>query len=369
MNNFNKEQIKENLTLEDIYKLLISFKADPILKNGYIICKTICHNNEEHLDSASHKLYYYSNTHLFKCFTECAGDSFDIYDLIIKVYKTHNLTISLPQAVQYVIKFFNLPEYKQNSTFEENNLQDWDILNRYEGKAQEEEEKRQVELKIYDNKILKYLPHPRILPWEKEGITREVMEYCGICYDPSAQGIVIPHYDADNNLIGIRERTLIKENEEYGKYRPAIINYQMYNHPLGFSLYGLNWAKNNISKIKKVIVVEGEKSVLKYMSWFGIDNNIMVAACGSNLTQYQVDLLLNLGVEEIVIGFDRQFKKIGDEEWKQWTNKLKALNKKYSKYMNISFMFDKNNLLGYKDSPVDKDKETFLRLFYERVVL
>ena len=42
----------------------------------------------------------------------------------------------------------------------------------------------------------------------------------GICYDPLNMGIVIPHYDIDNNLIGIRERTLIKEEEVFGKYKP-----------------------------------------------------------------------------------------------------------------------------------------------------
>ena len=41
-------------------------------------------------------------------------------------------------------------------------------------------------------------------------------------------------------MIGIRERTLIKDNEITGKYKPAIINHKMYNHPLGFNLYNIN---------------------------------------------------------------------------------------------------------------------------------
>lgn len=72
-----------------------------------------------------------------------------------------------------------------------------------------------------------------------------------ICYNPSSQAIVIPHYDENGFLIGIRERTLIKENEIYGKYRPTYLNKQMYNHPLGFSLYNLNNSKNNIKILKK----------------------------------------------------------------------------------------------------------------------
>ena len=81
----------------------------------------------------------------------------------------------------------------------------------------------------------------------------------GICYDPLYEGIVIPHYDINGNLIGIRERTLIKENEIYGKYRPAIINGKMYNHPLSFNLYNLNFSKSNIKTTQKAIVYEGKR--------------------------------------------------------------------------------------------------------------
>ena len=123
----------------------------------------------------------------------------------------------------------------------------------------EERQQKQIDLKIYDNKILTFLPKPHILSWEKEGIKKEVCDYHNICYNPSSQAIVIPHYDKDNNLIGIRERTLIKENEVYGKYRPAYINKQMYNHPLGFALYNLNNSKDNIKKMKKVIIFERRK--------------------------------------------------------------------------------------------------------------
>ena len=195
------------------------------------------------------------------------------------------------------------------------------------------------------------------------------MEHNGVCYDPVYQGIIIPHYDIEKRLVGIRERTLIKENESNGKYKPAILNYKLYNHPLGFNLYNLNNSKNNIKKIKKVIIFEGEKSCLLYQSYFGIDSDLSVAVCGSNLVNYQVQLLLDLGVEEICIAFDKQFKEIGDEEWKGWTKKLNEINKKYSSLVKISFLFDKWNLLGYKDSPIDKGPDIFNELFKRRIII
>ena len=170
-------------------------------------------------------------------------------------------------------------------------------------------------------------------------------------------------------MVGIRERTLIKENESNGKYKPAILNYQMYNHPLGFNLYNLNNSKENVKQMKKVFIFEGEKSCLLYQSYFGVNNDLSVAVCGSSLINYQVQLLLSLGVEEIIIAFDKQFKEVGDDEWKAWTKKLKDLHKKYGSQVQVSFMFDKWDLLGYKDSPIDCGPEVFLELFNKRVVL
>ena len=133
--------------------------------------------------------------------------------------------------------------------------------------------------------------------------------------------------------------------------------------------YNLNNSKDAISIIQKAIVFEGEKSTLLYASYFGEENDISVACCGSSLISYQVQLLLSLGVKEIVIAFDKQFKKIGDDEWKRWTKKLKAIHTKYSGYVQITFMFDKTDLLGYKDSPIDRGPETFMKLFNERIIL
>ena len=120
------------------------------------------------------------------------------------------------------------------------------------------------------------------------------------------------------------------------------LNGQMYNHPLSFNLYNLNNSKDNIKALKKVIIFEGEKSSLLYASYFGEENDISVAVCGSSLITYQVKLLLSLGVEEIIIAFDKQFQEIGDDEWKRWTKKLTDIHTKYGAYAQISYMFDKN---------------------------
>lgn len=252
---YDKEELKKELTLEQVYDLLTELGAEPILKDNYIICKTICHNSD--LTNASHKLYYYANTHLFHCYTECGDASFDIYELVLKVGKASGrVNYSLPQAIVFVAKYFGYST--DNFEFEDcqEDLEDWKFINAFK-RGKEKSKPQQVELKVYDNAILKYLPCPRILPWEKEDITLEILKARGICYDPLNMGIVIPHYDINNNLIGIRERTLIKEEEVYGKYKPAILNGKQFNHPLGFNLYNINFSKDAIKRMKIAIVFEG----------------------------------------------------------------------------------------------------------------
>ena len=94
-----------------------------------------------------------------------------------------------------------------------------------------------------------------------------------------------------------------------------------------------------------------------------------VAVCGSSFINYQAWLLINQGAEEIIVCLDKQFKELGDDEYKKLIKNLTNIHKKYGKYVTISYMFDKKNLLGYKDSPIDKGKEVFLQLYKDRVNL
>ena len=382
MKKYDKDEIKNQLTIEQVYDLVMELGGEPIMDAGgnFFTARTICHN---HLGEGSRKLYYYDNTKLFQCYTDCAG-SFDIYELICKVktisgeYKIYfgregaiQREWKIFDAIEYVAVYFNIiANFSEDFETFQSRLEDWELFEKYDKiNSLQEQESKKVELKIYDSKILNNLPRPRIVPWENEGISAEIMTHRGIAYNPRTQSIVIPHFDINDNLIGIRERTLIKEDEVYGKYRPSILNGQMYNHPLGFNLYNLNNSKKAIKTLKKVIVFEGEKSPLLYASYFGKENDITVACCGSNLLSNQMQLLLSLGVEEVIIAFDKQFKEFGDAEHQRLVKLLKDIHKKYGAYVQISYIFDKDNLIGYKDSPIDRGPEIFLELFQRRIVL
>lgn len=366
MINYDKDEIKEQLQIEDLFQLLVEFGGEPEYSSFGIISATICHNAP---GEGSRKLYYYSNSGLFVCYTGCAEPHFDIFELVRKVSKIQwGNKYDLNDAVRWVARRFGISGTTTDGE-EAEQLEDWQIFADHEQRKEEPTPKNSLTLKIYDDTILdRFNYNLRIEPWLQEGISQEVIDYARIGFYPGGNQITIPHYDINGNFIGLRGRTISKEDAElYGKYRPMRINKQLYNHPLGYTLYGLNWAKENIKIMKKAIVVEGEKSVLKYMSYFGIENDICVAACGSSLSSYQMQELLDLGVQEVIIAFDKQYQKIGDDEYRKWVNKLKHIEKKYGMNVLVSFIFDTGDLLGYKDSPLDKNKETFLQLFNDRL--
>jgi hypothetical protein len=370
MYEYDKDGLKNSLSIDQVAEYVAELGGEPYEKNGVLLCKTICHGGE------SHKLYYYPNTTLFKCYTDCGGEAFDIFELTRKVLSRERPKAredskwSLPEAIDYVAQYFHFAPNQKVDTELLSITDELELFEKYDRIKDININTQEVELKEYDGAFLKHLPHPNIQPWIDEGITQEVMNQAGICYDPKNQGIVIPHYDINNRLIGIRERTLIQEQAEtYGKYMPARIAGKMYNHPLSFSVYNLNHSKENIQKIKKAIVFESEKSCLKYRSFFGEENDISCAICGSSFIQYQAWLLINQGAKEIVVALDHDFTDLSSEVAQRQIKNLKQIHNKYGKFVTISFLWDKENLLGYKDSPIDKSKEVFLELYKNRINL
>lgn len=360
------DKIKQQLTLLNIYEILDEFGGNPqyINNNTAIVADTICHNP---VNVGSHKLYYYDNTKLFKCYTNC--DIFDIFELYIKVKKIQDgLEISLPKAISFISNRFNI-DTEDNEDFNYS-LDDWKILNNYDRIKEIKLTNSEVSYKTYDMKILDGFQSKKILPWLNEGISQYVMDKNYIRYYPKDMQIVIPHFNEDNGLIGIRGRSIVEEDvENFGKYRPIRIGNKTYNHPLSFNLYNLNNSKNNIKKFGKAIVGEGEKFCLMYQTYFGFDKDISVATCGRTISTYQINLLIKYGAKEICIAFDKDFEEIGDINFKRLKESLIKINDRYNNLVRISFLFDKFGLLGLKDSPIDKGKDVFLELFNKRIFL
>lgn len=366
MIDFNKAKVREALSEDNLFELVEKWGGNPERTSFGFISDTICHNPP---GEGSKKLYWYKNTGLFRCFTSCS-DVFDIFQLYIKINKIQkDKDIDLNEAVRTLAQQFGISgEHKE---LEEDLLEDWQYIANYSRIQEIEVKTNNIVLKEYDPAILANFNYDlRLEPWLAEGISQKTLSQNKIGYYLGGDQITIPHFDKDGRFIGLRGRTMCKEEGElYGKYRPLKINGQLYNHPLGFSLYNLNNAQDNIQKIGKAIIFEAEKSTLKYDSFFGSDVNIAVACCGSSISAYQIDLLINSGAKEIIIALDRQFQAIGDAEFIRLKNNLIKLHNKYKNDVLISFIFDKNMITDYKASPIDEGAAKFVKLFKERIIL
>ena len=354
---FSVQDIINSLTKEDVINFLQSLGVTKIEEHeDFLICPTICHH--QHEDEGSMKLYWYNNSKLFQCYTQC-GDYMSIFELYQRHMELLNQTISFEAAKQYVVNILHheiIPVEKESVKFDKIE----ERLYHYNFNVPQLPEYSTTVLDCFEDYY-----HPT---WIKDGISIDVMRANNIKFWRSQNKIIIPHYDKDNRLIGIRARELEPELVDiYGKYHPISIGDKMYKHILHFNLYGINNQQYGINKRHSAIIVEGEKSVLLDQTYYGKYGNA-VACCGSSFSSYQLALLIdNFDINEIILAFDKEYDNWTDEPAKI---KRRELEKKYKPFTNrvkVSYIWDTLNLLNKKDSPYDKGQEVFEQLFSTRI--
>ena len=84
---YDKDKIKKNLSLEQVFQLIEFLGGNPKYIPQGFTAETICHNE---IGLGSRKLYYYDNTKLFHCYTECG--SMDIFEVFIRAKENKEKT-------------------------------------------------------------------------------------------------------------------------------------------------------------------------------------------------------------------------------------------------------------------------------------
>jgi len=341
------KQIVEDLRDDDVYKLLEQLGAEPIDKGEYFVCRTICHHEDP--GEANYKLYYYKNTHLFYCYSE--DGAMNIFSFLRHYYEVRTIAYDWYKDILQVILNCSVSTPALGPEVYRSRRNDY------------EDKKIRKELPVFPNGIMDMFVKEYPVEWLSDGITKEAMDKYNIKYSISWNKIIIPHYNVNDELIGIRGRALNPEEvEAFGKYTPVQIEGKWYSHPLSLNLYGLNVNKENIRKTGVCFLFEAEKSVLQAESF---DRpNCAVASCGSNINKFQIDLLVRTcAPREIIVCFDNEEIKGEDK----YFNKLYKICKKYRHYANMSFVYDREGLSKLKDSPSDNGQEIFERLIERRV--
>lgn len=238
------KQIVADLSVEKIKELLYKLGAELIIeKKDCLVTNTICHN----IENGSMKLYYYYNSHMFYCYSSCQGMS--IFKFLKTYYETRKINYDWYEDIFKVI--IDCSNY--NSSLSSNKV----IYNSLKDKYYKR--KTRKELEAAPDKILDVFTKKYPVEWEEDGISHKAMDKYNILFSISQNKIIIPHYDVNNRLIGIRGRALDKwEIENVGKYMPIQIENKWYSHPLSFNLYGLNMNKDNIKKMGICYIFEAE---------------------------------------------------------------------------------------------------------------
>ena len=219
--------------------------------------------------------------------------------------------------------------------------------------------------KTYDDTFLKGMVRLPYADFFKEGILAFSQDKFGIRFDTETGRVVFPwtySYDLEGEkYVGAMARTTVKNFDLLGiaKYMAIPVEFSKTRN-----LYGYVENYNEVQKSGIVVVVEGEKSVLKVDSYARISSILdnpqiiygnAVAVGGHDISPEQMALLESMDVE-IVIALDKDI----SEEFIIETGKQMFRSRK------VSYIYDRDNILSEKDSPVDKGIEVFKQLMSER---
>ena len=261
------------------------------------------------------------------CFS--CGDGGNVIKFAKKYHK-----VTYEQAVKMLASYANI------------NLDDEPILKvmrRYKRKQEEECPIRQE----LDKNIMQKYKNVTIQSWINEGISREVLEKYQVRYDDTACRIVFPVWDIDGRLINIKGRAAHPQWKDFGMAK------YIYYYPLGKNdlFWGYHWHINDIRAKNEIILVEGEKSVMK-LETNGVNNAVAIST--SHLSKDQMQILMKLRVN-VVVALDKDKNPLEDKN---------IMN--LAKYNKCYVVIDEQNLLDKKDAPVDKGIEIWNTLYERR---
>ena len=344
------QSLKSQLTDDRIIELMDAMGA-PLMKadSNNLIFPSICHHGA---DCQAHKprLYYYIESQNWFCFVcHFSGDTISLVQ--------HVKHLDFNQAVSYIC---SIPHLQVGQIAENKQIDNWAELRRFLPNAEPEPDK----LLTYDKSILSLFDHLYPQEWLDYGISADILDKFGIGWYARQACISIPVI-FNGQLVGVRGRYTREQDVAKGKYRPiCTLDGTVLKFPSSACLYGYDQNKAAIEKSRQVVLFESEKSVLKSLQ-YGIDNAL--AVFGSNISKQHIQLLLELGVNDVVLAFDSDYKQVGDDEFKFFVVKMKKLAAKLKPYFSVSIVYNNQGYDMYKCNMMDIPYEQAMKLWESRV--
>lgn len=373
----DEDEFPEVVPFNVLERFFASLGADPFLGssdgNPVLMIKGLCH----HSTSGSHSAIC-DEKGLCHCFSSC-GSTFPWWRYAAKVWnidddgakhkikdwlKDNNIDIKPQQMDEYVVTPFEPKHIEPLPYLGKKLINKW--YSRFDQSI---------------NTMNKLVWHTQ------DGIkVSQLLEY-GVAYYPEHKTIILPHHNIRGEIIGMYERYFVPLQKDIKKMIPDIEYSQISKLPhakymplfdpeldksLSFknsqNLYGLFHSKDYIKKSGQAIVFEGAKSVMLADQW-GIKNS--VASHTFNVSENHVSMLIEQGMQELIIGLDKQYQiqDRNDKEYDLYCRKTEKLADRVKHYIKVSRIEDTEGLLKYKDAPVDCGEEVFRYLLERRIPL
>lgn len=342
--------LKSQLTDDRIIELMDAMGA-PLMKadSNNLIFPSICHHGADAMNHRP-KLWYAPARQIFHCWV--CGLHTDVIGLV-----QHVKHIDFNQSVSYICSVLHL----QVGKIEENKcIDNWAELRRFLPNAEPEPDK----LLTYDKSILSLFDHLYPQEWLDYGISADILDKFGIGWYARQACISIPVL-FNGQLVGVRGRYTREQDITKGKYRPiCTLDGTVLKLATSQVMYGYDQNKAAIEKSRQVVLFESEKSVLKAPN-YNVHNAL--AVFGSNISKQHIQLLLELGVNDVVLCMDSDYKQVGDDEFKFFVVKMKKLVTKLKPFFNCSIVYNNQGYDMYKCNMMDIPYEQAMKLWESRV--
>lgn len=281
-------------------------------------------------DNLTAILIYKNNENLLVIdYTRDITDEYNNSDIIALVEFVRNC--DYVEAVKWIKKVLHIEDYYIVQKTTEQDKIDY-ILSH--SKAVDEDIKNDLLPEIPEETLMAYLPWDNTIFYE-DNISWETQAEFELGLDVFSHRITIPIRDETGRLIGVKGRRawdIVDENNPKYKYLKECEKSKI--------LYGLSKTLPYIQEKGEVIVCESEKGVMQLWS-YGYRN--CVAVGGHSISDWQARRLEELDVD-ITIAFDKDVD-------------IDVIEKELDKFEtnhNLYYIYDENNLLDEKQSPMDE---------------
>ncbi len=250
-------------------------------------------------------------------------------DIIDLVCYTKDLTF--PKGLQFICDEIGMSYYHD---FEEDIPESFKILKMIEDMNSNSLEEKEKPLKPISESILSYYkPYVNDLFYE-DNIDYATQREFEIGFDEESNRYIIPIRSELGDLVGVKGRYFnrdVPEGENKYIYLESCAKSKI--------LYGLNKTLNFIKQSNRVFVFESEKAVLQLWN-YGYKN--VTSTGGKELSQYQIDMLVRLGVD-VVLAMDKDVKK----------SEIEEIANHFPDGIPIYYIYDEDKILTEKESPSD----------------